>query len=342
MERTNAIFKRIFGIIALATIVCAVYMLSACAALNSLFDDWLTKNQREITDAAMARLCSAVAEGDAEAVKAAFSRDDVAAVENFDDEVQKLLDYITGDNITFERRSSGSDEAAMGSYPREREFGGVRYAIYTSTDSYKAVFGYRSYYSENKKTVNTEKIGFTYFDIINEKNDRACIDRLYSGCPFNYMGINFDYTTNYVFCPEEYDYKTAFTDTPAEFSPVIISDAAELEIFYRTHKDEYALTTREDGKGYSDIAKAYDDAFFAAHSLYIVGIPGNGTKYSYSPQFLYIGDFVLVNIVAFEYDQSFADDKDGYTASGAIVIVELPEKIPNDTDAILDLSYFGY
>ncbi len=328
--------KKLFKTLIVVVLIFATCITSSCSFLRWLGDDWLTKDQKEITDAAMGRLCGAIIDRDGEAVKAEFSYYEISNVKGFEEEARKLLNYIKGENVSFIRRASGSESAAMGSYPKEREFNGVRYDIETSTDSYKVVFGYRSYYSEGVNRITEEKIGFTYLDIINVKNDRICPDRLYSGCPFNYMGINFDYKTNYIFCPEEYGFNIAYCGDSCAFEPLIINGVADLNAFYEDNKDEYFLDSRVDGKGFIQVMENYDEAFFEECSLYIAGVSGDGIKYNYVPQFIYVGDFVLANVVCFAYD---GGDSGNYTQSGVILFVELPEKVENSVHAILDLSH---
>lgn len=312
----------------------ATCIFSSCSFIKWLSDDWLTKNQKEITDAAMERLCSAVSARDAAAVKAEFSLEDIGGVAEFDDEAQKLIDYITGEDITFERKASGSDGAAMGGYPREREFGGVRYNIETTTDSYKVIFGYRSYYSESENKLNTEKIGFIYFDIINVENDRECPDRLYSGCPLNCKGINFDYKTNYLFCPEEYGCRMVFCEKSDEFEPIIINDVTALNAFYDEHEVNMLESNGSEDK---DFANVYDDEFFIGNSLYVAGKFNEDIKCCYVPQYLYVGDFVLVAVAGFGYDPNSDDNASDY-ANGAIMFIEIPEKVADEISTSLDLS----
>lgn len=334
-------------LVAVTLIVCVyvVSTLSSCITMLSLLtsDDWLTKDQKKITDSAMGRICTAIERKELSAVKEEFSWDDVKEVEDFDDEILDLLRYVKGENLTFRRMSSGSDGAAMGGYPREREFGGVRYNITTTTDEYKVIFGYRSHYSTGVGKIVKEKIGFTYFDIINVKNDRDCDDRPYTGCPFNRKGINFDYKTNYIFCPEEYDYKTAFFSQGENFDPTVCNTVEELGVFYESKKESFTLESRQDEKGFQDIATRYNEEFFQTHSLYLVGIYNAGGGYFYVPQFLYIGDFVMVNIVAFDDDHPGAKELQAEIyENGVILFIELPEKVSSDIEVILDLEHFGH
>ena len=344
-NRNRTLKKLVLAVVSLIVCVCAVSTLSSCITMLGLLtsDDWLTKDQKKITDAAMGRLCAAIERKEPSAVKEEFSWEDVKDVDDFGGEVVELLQYVKGENLTFRRMSSGSDGAAMGGYPREREFGGVRYEITTTTDEYKVIFGYRSHYSTGVGKISKEKIGFTYFDIINVKNDRECDDRPYTGCPFNLKGINFDYKTNYIFCPEEYDYKTAFCVKGADFEPFICNSAEELDVFYESRKEDFSLESRQDGKGFKDIAAKYDGEFFKTHSLYLVGIYEEGGGYFYVPQFLYIGDFVLVNIVAFDDDHTAGTEElqAEIQENGVIKFIELPEKVESDIETILDLEHFG-
>lgn len=338
----KAIKKWIFVAGTLVICVFAVSTLSSCLSVLRLLssDDWLTKDQKKITDVAIGRLCAAIERKEVSAIREEFSWDDVKDADDFDGEILELLRYVKGENLTFRRISSGSDGAAMGGYPREREFGGVRYDIATTTDNYKVIFGYRSHYSTGVGKISKEKIGFTHFDIINVKNDRDCEDRLYSGCPFYRKGINLNYKTNYIFCPEEYDYKTAFFENGRDFEPVILNSVEELEAFYRSKKEEFSLGSRRDGKGFQDIAAKYDEEFFETRSLYLVGIYHASGGYFYVPQFLYIGDFVLVNIVAFGYESGTEELQAEIHENGVIKFIELPEKVDNDIETILDLEHF--
>lgn len=331
--------KKVF-ITAVSLCIISAFSLSGCNFFNWLVGDWLMTPQRKITDEAMQRLCAAVEQNDVAAVKAAFSYDDICGVEGFDGQAEKLCGYVAGENISFVRKASGSDSAAMGYYPEEREFGGVRYNINTSTDEYKVVFGYRSYYSEKENTVNKQKIGFIYFDIINLKNDRETGDRFYTGCPFAYNGINFDYKTSYIFSPEEYVYTAAFCDALEDFEPIIFNGACELENFYIENREKYSLESRVDGKGFKDIAARYDDGFFAEYSLYAVGFYNKGGGFDYVPQFLYVGDFVLANITAFTQERRSDDSSEQYAVDGVILFFELPEKVAEGTSALVQKDVF--
>lgn len=306
-------------------------MLSACSLFE--YSDWLTKNQKEITDEAMLRICRAIRTHDTDAVKATFASDDVAGVENFDESVDKLLDYVAGVNPTARFVASGSDGAGMGSYPKDRTFGGVNYDIETSTDKYKVIFGYRSYYSPKVNVVDENKIGFTYFDIINVKNDREHDHRYYSGDPERHAGINFDHPTLYSEDYGEYAYKKAYCSYGETFDPVIINDVAELAAFRAKNGDRYALDARADGKSFVDVASEYDSEFFGGHSLYIVGMYNDGGGYMYVPQWLYIGDFVTTYIASFEYETHRGEYAGDFPENGVIFFVELPVKVPSDFDA---------
>lgn len=309
---------------------------SGCTFIDWLVDDWLTKPQREIIDEAMSRLCSAIESGDSAAIKKEFAAYDIAKIDNFDESVQKLVEYISGCNIKYKFTSSGSEEAAMGSYPRIREFGGTNYELTTDTDRYKVALSYCSYY-KYADHMDEGKIGFTHFDIINAADDRQNTDdRPYSGCPFWYKGINIGYTTQYVLIPEDFDFKVAYCEKSADFVPVIINDTSALNSFYEAHKDEYTLGSREDGKGYTNIALAYDDEFFRSHSLFIVGIYNEGGGYCYYPQSLYIGDFVYVRIA--KWDDEWHLDSDQYAVGGFIYMVELPERVPGDMPASVKIQ----
>jgi len=120
------------------------------------------------------------------------------------------------------------------------------------------------------------------------------------------------------------------------FEPLIINGVAALNAFYEDKKYEYFLDSRVDGKGFIQVMENYDEAFFEECSLYIAGVSGDGIKYNYVPQFIYVGDFVLANVVGFAYD---GGDSGNYTQSGVILFVELPEKVENSVHAILDLSH---
>lgn len=309
---------------------------SGCAFTEWLTADWLTKPQREIMDEAMDRLCAAIESGDSVAIKKEFAADDIAVVDNFDESVQKLVSYIIGGNIKYRFISNGSDEAAMGSYPRIRKFDGTNYELTTDTDRYKVALSYCSYYKYSDHT-DEGKIGFGHFDIINVADDRQDTDdRPYSGCPFGYNGINVGYKTQYVLIPEDFDFKVAYCEKSATLDPIIINDTYALNNFYEAQKDEYTLGSREDGKGYTDIVTAYDDKFFELHSLFIVGIYNEGGGYSYYPQSLYIGDFVYVRIA--QWDEEWHLESDQYAVGGFIYMVELPEKVPSDMHTLVNIQ----
>lgn len=326
--------RKILIVVWLIICTLSLTMFSSCKILKWLNDDWLTKNQRDIADEAMGRLCEAIKKKDTHAVKSEFSLYDISKVEDFDESVQKLFDYIKGDDLTYSFVSSGSDSAAMGGYPREREFGGIRYNLKTSTDKYKVVFGYRSHYSVAYDKKIKEKIGFLYFDIINEKNDRECNDRLYSGCPFGYNGINFDYKTIYIFAPEEYDYKIAYSDKMTDFDPIIINNPNGFKHFYSMLSEDFDLDSRPDKKGFSDVIDCYDESFFEKHSLYIVGKYYENGGYKYVPQFVYIDNIVFVDIAMFPYENNHGDDDESYSKSGVIIFIELPEKVSDEIESI--------
>lgn len=318
--------------------VFSMTFLSSCKLLKWLSEEhWLTVSQKEVTNKAMGRLCNAIERKDTAAVKAEFSEYDTSELENFDASIQKLFEYVTGDNIRYSFVSTGSESAAMGGYPRERTFGGVCYNITTSTDEYKVNLGYRSYYSERGDEVVSERIGITYFDIINVKNDRECNDRLYSGCPFGYKGINFDYKTIYIFTPEEYGLDYAFSEYTSVVEPMIISSESALEDFRNLHANDFAFETREDGKGFKDVTSKYTADFFETKSLYIVGEYEEEGGYMYVPQFVYIDDIVYVDIAKFPYEERHGDENVMYFEKGVLIIIELPEKVSNDTKALVNV-----
>lgn len=322
----------------ISVLLCGIMAFAAygCAFTDLLTDDWLTKSQKEIINEAMDRLCAAIESGDSAAVKKEFAFDDIAQVDNFDESVQKLAAYITGGNIKYKFISNGSDEAAMGSYPRIRKFGSANYELTTDTDRYKVTLSYCSYYEYGDRT-DYGKIGFTNFDIIKAADDRqGADDRPYSGCPFWYKGINIGYKTDYCLIPDDFDFKVAYCEKSAEFDPIIINDAYALNNFYEEHKNEYTLGSRDDGKGYTDIVTAYDDGFFGLHSLFIVGIYVEGGGYSYYPQSLYIGDFVYARIA--KWDEEWHFESDQYGVGGFIYILELPEKVPSDMPALVKVQ----
>lgn len=304
--------------------------LSACSLL--LADDWLTKNQKEITDEAMLSMCRAIRSRDADAVKELFAADDIADVDGFDESVKKLLDYVTGDDPKARRVSSGSDGAGMGGYPKDREFGGVRYDIETSTDKFKVVFDYRSYYSPRHNYVDKNKIGFINFDIINVKNDRENDHPYYSGHPGSEPGIHFDCPTLYFDDDGEYAFKKAYFSVGEAFDPILINDADDLTAFCAESADLYTPSTRDDGMGYADVASQYDAEFFDIHSLYVVGFYHDGGGLTYVPQWLYIGDFVMVRIASFEYDERRDEYVGDFPENGVIFFIELPAKVPTDIE----------
>lgn len=308
--------------------------------------DWLTVEQREVIDEAMEKMCNGIKNKDAEAVKSTFAYSDMLDVPNFDESVQKLLNYVQGDDITFKFVSSGYEDAAMGTYPKERYFGGCNYEINTSERSYKVQVDYRSYYSNAQKDyfndlVDVDMIGFLQFDIIDKNNDRHTDDKLYSGCPETKRGINFDYKTIYIY---DYDIEVdsfrcekIYCDTSANFAPVIINDATELTSFYESNKNAWTLDSRPDNRGFTDVTTKYDERFFENRSLCLIGFHNDGGGFAYVPQWLYVGDFVLTCIASLEYDPPRYGENPDYNENGVIIVVELPEKVADGIDARLIL-----
>lgn len=328
--------KRLIVPLAAMIIICT----SALTACSWLFEDnWLTKDPKESTDAAMQRLCAAVEARDADAVKAEFSYVDVCDVEGFDESVEKLLDYITGDDVRYRRISSGYGEGtAFGSQqPNWRYFPSCRYDIITNTDEYKVVFGFYAYYSDVRDKPNKQKMGFNYFDIINKKNDRPNItndenfDFGYTGCPMRTHGINFDYVTKYF----DIEDKKALCDRVEDFDPVVFNGVSDIADFTASYGDEYSLGSREDGMGFADVTAGYDDEFFESHSLMVAGASYGECGYGYTPQYgMYIGDFIMNEICVWEYDDDDGDDPERF-AKGVIIVWELPVKVPTDIEVNL-------
>ncbi len=313
-----------------------VFLLGFMTSCTSLFDDWLTKDQKEITDAAMQRLCNAIVSRDTNAVKAEFRYVDICDLDGFDESVEALFDYITGDAVRFKRISDGGEGAAFGvQQPNSRDFFGCRYDIITTTDEYKVTFDYYSYYSDVRNKCDPQKIGFTQFDIINKKNDRLNVDDgYYSGCPYKQVGINFDYVSCYL--GDEFEYKKAFCERVEDFGPIIFNDVADIDAFRIRYSDAYTLGSRNDGMGFDDFATEYDNGFFETHSLYVAGAFAGDVGYCYVPQWgLYIGDFVTTEICIYEYKNDY-DDYGEHLANGVIIIWELPVKVPSDIDARLE------
>lgn len=326
--------KKVLIVVALIICLLMVMVFSSCKLLRWLSDDWLTVKQKTVTSEAIARLCKAINRRDASGVKAEFSLYEISEVGDFDESVNKLFDYINGDIVKYEFLSSGMESADMGDYPRQREFDGVVFSIETDTDTYKVNFGYRSHYSISYDKVLKERIGFKYFDIINCKDDRICDDRYYSGCPFYYMGINIGYKTSYKLCPEGYGFNTAYSDEMTYFEPLIINSIDGLDSFYEDRKATFNLENRSDGKGFKEVVSKYDDAFFEMHSLFLVGEYNENGGCAYYPQFVYIDDFVLVDIAIFIQGQISNDPDEMYEQKGVIIIIELPEKVSDDIKLI--------
>lgn len=324
----------------LAVVITAI-TLTACFSRDFWeYADWISKDTREITDAAMSRICSGIADRNANKVKAEFAYADVDKVRGFDESIQKLFDYITGDNISFKLITGGSESAALGSYPKERELNGVRYEIVTDTDSYKVCFDYRSYYSDKAKNnfedvVRKDKMGFLSFDIINKKGDRPT-SLYYSGCPENLLGINFDYKTRYLSnwddVADSFEYEKIYCEKSATFGPIIMNSVSDLEKFRNDRGDSFTLGSRPDGRGYADVVTKYDQKFFETHSICISGKYRDGGNIMYVPQWLYIGDYVMTYIAEFEYDDYTDDNIGDYAENGVIIIIELPEKVSSDIE----------
>lgn len=326
--------------------VCAAAfcLLALCACADLEYADWLTVNQREVTDRAMSKLCEGIKNPDAGAVKSLFAKTDMLEVSDFDENVQKLLNYIKGKDISFKCISGGYEDASMGTYPKERYFGGCNYEINTSEASYKVKFNYRSYYSAGQKNyfndlVDGSKIGFVQFDIIDKEKDRKTGDKFYSGCPETKPGINFDYKTLYIYDDsgqfpkiDSFRCEKIYCGELEEFAPLIINSVAELADFYEKNKS--ALAARSDERGFYDVTKKYGADFFENQSVCLLGIK-NGNGLMYVPQWLYMGDFVLTDIAAFQ-DNSTHESPD-FAEKNIIIAVELPEKAADGIKARVNI-----
>jgi len=120
-------------------------------------------NQKETTDAMLQRLCDGIFMRDAEAVKNEFRYDDVSKIEDFDESVEKLFDYIEGDFEGFERIAGGSEEKGWGEPYEYGVFRSCRYQLNTTTDTYKIIFDYWFHYRVIGEEKDENKIGIELF-----------------------------------------------------------------------------------------------------------------------------------------------------------------------------------
>ena len=303
-----------------------MFLASSCS-LSDFFDTWVMTNQKETTDAMLQRLCDGIFMRDAEAVKNEFRYDDVSKIEDFDESVEKLFDYIEGDFLGFERIAGGSEEKGWGEPYEYGVFRSCRYQLNTTMDTYKIIFDYWFHYRVIGEEKDENKIGIECFDIIDAEKDRACADKYYSGDPEGKPGIKFDYKTSYdmdEFAVGQFGYGTG-----GEFGPVILNSVAELAEFYQTNKEKYSFEGAENGGKYPKAISEYDDVFFETGSLYVAGMYDEDAGKTYIPQWVYIGDFVMARIADWEDD--WGDGASGEEKKkGVVVIIELPEKVSSD------------
>ena len=306
-------------------------LLSSCSLLKN---SWISVNPRNVINPAMELLSSAINEKDASAVKDLFSSFVTEEVDDFDESVVDLLNYVTSPIIDNDRVSISGESASLGtSQPNSRFFPNCRYDLNTIEGDYKVLFSYYSYYSDVKDVPNLLKIGFYDFSIIRASDDRPGAYDRYTGNPQYSPGISIGFLTSYYH--NEFATSVAVSDNGETFEPVILNTTTQIQAFRNEKSDDFSLDARSDGYGFDDVSAYYDDEFFLECSLLVFARFDDNPLHVVQCWLLYVGEFVY-----FDFNEYIAEpDSEFYgpqsVTKGSIMFIELPTKVAND----IDVSY---
>jgi|GEM_PF-1706046 len=311
------------------TLFVFLFVLSSCGFFGhaSLIDASMN-TMNPIVD----KLCEAINNNDAAAIKRSFSSFAIEEDENFDESVLRLLDYIDEDIFDNDRGYIKGESSTSGdTQPNEKIYSRCRYNFNTMSTNYKVLFSYYAYYSDEKNVPNEDKMGFYHFSIIDERDDREGVYSDYTGHPEERPGINIGFITEY--SEEEYNIEYAYYDEGTNLEPIVFNSISDVDEFYNTYKSTWSLDFRLDTYGFRNVVAHYDPAFFQRKSLILFGRYFEDRRYDlYMYARLYIGDFVYFDFYDYLYEGELVHAGIGTQFKGTFAIIETPIKIDSNIE----------